>query len=208
MPGTQDTRSFTVEGHAFHIYRSDAASGELAFWGGGRDGDYVTADDPRLDVLARAVAGIAGLSQRWIGYGASTRELVEILERRMLELAGSYDSIGREVHGDLAAARGALAVARAPMITRNVYISGGAFSIDLNLPLDGDAIVTMAAYGLPVGTFIEQTLAELGAPIERVPGPGYDPNGHYRIPAPVVTAILDRALVANQASDVRLFDRP
>ncbi len=208
VPGTLDTRNFRVEGHDFHVARNADGTGEVAFWGGGRDGDYVGADDPHPAVLERALAGIAGLSQRWLGWGSSSPELVETVERRMLELAGTYQSIWRQIWGNLEAARGALAVSRAPMTKRNVYISGPAFSIDIDLPLEQDGIVTDVAHGNPQGVFVEQTLTELGAPIACVPGPGYDKAGHYVIPARVLAAFLDKALVVNGAGDVRLFDNP
>ncbi|MBL9017575.1 MAG: hypothetical protein JNL83_25525 [Myxococcales bacterium] len=206
VPGTQDTRNFTVEGHGFHVYRGDHGGGEVAFWGGGRDGDYVTADDPRIDILARAIAGIDGLSPAWIGHRSDSATVIDAVERRMLELAGRYGTIYRQVWGNVEAARRAVAVPRAPLVKRNLYISGGSFSLSLDVPEHADAVVSSWAWGNPTGTFVEETLTELGAPLDRVAGS--DVNKHYVVPAGCLAAFLDKAILVNNASDVRVVDDP
>ena len=207
LPGTQDTRSFSgVEGHAFHVLRIGPTGGEVAFWGQGRDGDYVPHDDPRPAVLARVLAGIEGLSYAYIGFRTEADSVLERVERRLLALAGGYDSIYRQVWNNLEAARAAVAVSRAPLGKRNIYLSGGSFSISLDVPLEGDAVVASWACGNPAGTFVEETLTALGAPLDRVAGS--DVNKHYVVPAGCLAAFLDQALRVMNASDVRVVDAP
>lgn len=206
VPGTQDTRTFSsIEGHSFHVFRM-GPGGEVGFWGQGRDGDYVPPGDPRPEVLARVLAGIAGLSDAYIGFRTDPDDVIEQVERRLLGLARTYASIYRQVWNNLEAARAAVAVSRAPLVKRQIYISGGAFSIDLDVPIDGNAVVASWAWGKPAGTFVEDTLTELGVPLDRIAGS--DVNKHYVVPARCLTAFLDKAVRVNNASDVRVVDNP
>jgi hypothetical protein len=139
VPGTTDRRDFSVDGCSFHVERSPDYRG-IGFWGQGRDGDYVPASMREPDVLAKLVEGFAGLQPRGLGYRVDSDDVLDRIERMMVERCVGYSTIYREVRNDHEAAAALLALPREPGMKRTVHVSGPGPFVMLNLTPEGDGV--------------------------------------------------------------------
>lgn len=203
LPGTSESRAFTVRGHAFRLSRAGAPS--FGFLGGGRDGDVVADDAPQPAILAEVIAGIAGVRHVYgPDYAADTPAAVDAVERALLAAAGRYDYVHRGSPSSRAVAEQLLALPRPPGTRREVSLRG-ARVLEVRLAEGAvDAVAHLWAWGRDPGDWLEATLRALGVEPERLGGS--DVGRELRVPGDALAPLLARALDHLGWGDVRLVD--
>ena len=183
IPGSKDRRAYIVRG---------AGERSVGFNGSGRDGDYVPEGAPEPAVLDAMVAGLGGVTP--VGacdLSVATEATLEAIEARMAEASGGAWAISREGDGTLEVAR-ALLDAPAAADTRRMFSLRRAWSLSVEVPVEGDATATPWAWGKDPGDWLATTLAAMGVPVVVKSGSG---NGATLVvPRERVRELLERGL--------------
>jgi hypothetical protein len=164
VAGSIDRRDFAIDGCTFRVERGQDWR-EVGFYGEGRDGDSVPSTMREPEVLAKLLAGFPNLQQKWLGWSTDSDEVLEQIERMLLERSGGYRGIHRQVSNNQDAAVGVLALPLVPKMTRNIYLSGPGPSVSINVSLSGDGTLLGTDEHIPAAklpAFLAATLASLG----------------------------------------------